>query len=62
LLGICGVAMLTVSGTVSPQYTPYPTTYGDGFYLLWALAVVQLGMAFISRRKATSPANTQTSV
>jgi len=50
LLGVFGMAMLTVSGVLSPQYTPYPVTYGTGFYLLWALSLAQLVVWFVSKR------------
>jgi hypothetical protein len=53
-LGIAGIVMLTVSGVVSPQYTPPPVTYGLGFYLLWALSLAQLVVLLVAKRMAPS--------
>jgi len=52
MLGICGMAMMTVGGLASPQYTPYPVTYGPAFYLLWAFSLAQPVVWFVSRRVA----------
>ena len=48
--GIVGIALLTVSGAFSRQYTPYALAYGIGFYLLWVLALAQLGTYLASRK------------
>jgi hypothetical protein len=59
VLGIVGMAMMTVSGFFSSQYTPPPVAYGFGFYLLWALSLAQLVMSFIgTRRQVASSSGT----
>ncbi len=49
VLGISGMTMFTLSGVVSPQYTPAAVVYGVGFYLLWALLVIQIAQLIVIR-------------
>ncbi len=50
VLGIITMAVVTISGELSPSYTPFPVYYDAGFYLLWALSGAQLILAFLGRR------------
>jgi hypothetical protein len=49
VLGISGMTMFSLSGVVSPQYTPTAVVYGVGFYLLWALCVIQIAQIIVIR-------------